>query len=65
MDSYYVLFKETDFKVIYMEPASAELWIRDGWEVRCCETNQLAQDAVAQWKGERRKSPLALVARNA
>jgi hypothetical protein len=50
VNSYYVLHLGTEFKILYMDPASAALWLNDGWEMRPYESHAEALLAMEQWK---------------
>jgi hypothetical protein len=53
MNKYYVLRRGAEFKVSYMDAASAELWQKAGWELGAhpFESQKEAQVALDRWKG--------------
>ena len=57
MNKYYVLRRGSEFKTIYMDQATAELWIKAGWEigVHAFESQEEAQLAMEGWKVAYRK----------
>ena len=50
MNNYYVLRREDEFKIVYMDTESAERWVKAGWELRLQATNEEAQHALAEWE---------------
>jgi hypothetical protein len=50
MNNYYVLRREDDFKIVYMDTESAERWVKAGRELRLHDSNENAQHAMAEWK---------------
>jgi len=65
MNNYYVLRLATEFKVVYMDSQSANKWIEAGWEVRKFNSNEEAQQAMAEWEANSAKPKLFLVKRRA
>ena len=57
MNQYYVLCFGRSFKILYMDWATAELWRKQGWELRSYDSNQKAQLAMANWEADVRKLP--------
>jgi hypothetical protein len=50
MNNYYVLRREDDFKIVYMDTESADRWVKAGWELRMYDSNEKAQHALAEWE---------------
>ena len=65
MNTYYVLRREAEFKVIYMDRESAQRWKDAGWELRAHDTNEKAQFAMAEWEASSAKATPYLVERHA
>jgi hypothetical protein len=63
MNTYYVLRREAQFKVIYMDRESAQRWKDAGWELCAHETNERAQSAMAEWEASSVKQTPFLVER--
>jgi hypothetical protein len=63
MNTYYVLRREAEFKIIYMDHESADLWIKAGWEVSAHDSNENAQLALAEWEADLLKRTPFLVKR--
>jgi hypothetical protein len=61
MDNYYVLRREEEFKIVYMDAESAERWLKAGWELRLHDSNEKAQLAMAEWEANiRRPTPFLI-----
>lgn len=65
MNTYYVLRREAEFKIIYMDRESAERWHDAGWEMRSHDSNEKAQLAMAEWEASTLKPALFAVRREA
>jgi hypothetical protein len=52
MNRYYVLRRGLEFKDIFMDAATARLWVSEGWELsaRQFETREEAQLEMERWK---------------
>jgi hypothetical protein len=52
MNKYYVVRRGTEFKNIFMDAASARLWVCEGWELsaRQFETHEQAQLEIQRWR---------------
>jgi hypothetical protein len=50
MNNYYVLRRQDEFKIVYMDTESAGRWIKAGWELRLRDSNEKAQNAMAEWE---------------
>ena len=50
MNNYYVLRRQDEFKIVYMDTESAGRWIKAGWELRLRDSNEKAQHAMAEWE---------------
>jgi hypothetical protein len=50
MDSYYVLRRGKDFKVLYMDMASAHEWQAAGWEIYRQDNKEAAHHLMEMWK---------------
>ena len=50
MNNYYVLRRQDEFKIVYMDTETAERWVKAGWELRKYDSNENAQHAMAEWE---------------
>jgi hypothetical protein len=52
MNRYYVLRRGLEFKGIFMDAATARLWVSEGWELSAhqFETHEQAQLEIQRWK---------------
>ena len=59
MNQYYVLKPGPEFKTIFMEEATAKLWVKAGWELgaHLYESQYEALLAMERWKADKRTPP--------
>ena len=65
MNTYYILRRQAEFKIIYMDCESADLWTKAGWELRLQDTNENAELAMSEWEASIRRPVPFLVGRQA
>ena len=65
MNAYYVLRRQAEFKIIYMDRESADRWCEAGWELRSYDSNEKAQLAMAEWEASNPKLTPSLVKQHA
>jgi hypothetical protein len=55
----YVLKRGSEFKTIFMDQATADLWVKAGWEigVHPYESQYEALLAMERWKADKRTPP--------
>jgi hypothetical protein len=63
-NTYYVLRRGAEFKIVYMDRESSQRWNDAGWELRAHDTNEKAQIAMAEWASSVKSIPF-LVERQA
>ena len=64
MNSYYVMRRGAEFKIVYMDSESAERWHNAGWELRLHDSNEQAHLAMEEWEASSVKPTLFLVRRS-
>jgi hypothetical protein len=54
VNKYYVLKRGAEFKTIFMDQATADLWIKAGWEIapKSYESRYEAILAMQRWQSE-------------
>jgi hypothetical protein len=65
MNAYYVLRRESEFKIIYMDRESAQRWSDAGWELSSHDSNEKAQLAMTDWEANSPKATPSLVEQHA
>jgi hypothetical protein len=58
VNKYYVLKRGSEFKIIFMDPVTAELWMKAGWEIapQSYESRYEALLAMERWQSGREPS---------
>jgi hypothetical protein len=58
MNNYYVIRRDAEFKIVYMDDETAKRWQNAGWAVRSYyDSNENAHFAMAEWEAEHPISP--------
>jgi hypothetical protein len=60
MDYYYVLRRGKDFRILFMDQASALEWVVAGWEVLGQNSKEEAEQVMIKWKAGLWAPPIAI-----